>query len=593
MAATTTTTKTKRKATPRVKRITIDEAEEIKIQALADAKAEWDRDLEEKRAKEIEDEVHGSVNFGEAYNEADYDDPNEHGSPLDLNSPENMIDEVNEDIFDYVETNFAKKGVPVLYQVKRNGTIVGSLEPPCSWSMLQQDYGGGHYTVKAIHAITKQYIKTQTQSVAAPLQKEEFHHEPAPTPIIQAPQDSSEVLKILTNFIMQDKELKIRNTQAEDRSDRKNSEGINSGFITMITENSRTTQEMFSKMQDNTSRMIEKMNDNFTRSMEKQEDRTNKMFDKLADLSKDKKPDIGPLELIRMMNDSRAEGQDLMQTVMDMVEAKTPEPSEDNSSLVGTLAKTMIPLFAAAAKAPAPAPQQRGAARPPQQQIAPPQTAQPQGTTGNRPAPQATIYPEQTNNAGAQPRGTGSQKVIRKNSLGLPVYADTPDKIINPTLDEDFIGGAAQPNPAMVNEQEPTELDNMYDGASMAQKTIAMIAIPLIGEGIMNPALTPGDCAGNAMSVLQSQGFSPKVVLEEFTFDFMMGIAGGFGLGEDHKPWFDEFYKTIVLIGQPQATEAKVVNAAPVVNEGENIINADIQSNTGDDVIGGTEPSLS
>ncbi len=85
----------------------------------------------------------------------------------------------------------------------------------------------------------------------------------------------------------------------------------------------------------------------------------------------------------------------------------------------------------------------------------------------------------------------------------------------------------------------------IYEKATPAQQAIVELAFPLIAVYINRDGITPEIVANFVLDECRPQGFTPKVLEKEFTFDFLLQIASNFGIGEEKREWFGEFYETI------------------------------------------------
>jgi hypothetical protein len=467
------------------------------------------------RANEFGEDTASSGYFGDAYHE----------------NPED-----NFDIFEYCQKEHEDKGHSVEFFIKKNNEIMGELYGPCTWTMLQQKWGGGKYQVIAKDANTKQYIRSQTQRVGESLRPT---NEPERIVIPQAPQsppvDMTQMFSQMSQMFQSMQEMAHKEKAREERDEKKSYDSFNTAIMTVMQNQQTSTHDMFLKMSEISSKIAEKQSDNFSKLLEKMDDKQNKMFDKLAD-AQNKKQDIGPMELIKMMGDSRKEGQDTMQALYDLVEEKTAsmEPGDSKESLLGTLVKGFAPLLTQATKSmPSGIPTQpRG----------PIQSPMP-GTISNKQSlpqnPGVNSGPQR----GAPPRAA-TQSSDPNFILDLPTFTDksSNNTIIPETIENDFI------EPQTEIKDVNREGNDLYQNATMAQKYIVEIAVPTIAEYIFEDKMSPNDVANIVSSELQAQGLSPDVVVKEFTFELLLRVAKEFGIEETKKEWLEEFYAKIQSI---------------------------------------------
>lgn len=86
---------------------------------------------------------------------------------------------------------------------------------------------------------------------------------------------------------------------------------------------------------------------------------------------------------------------------------------------------------------------------------------------------------------------------------------------------------------------------DVYKNANKNQKLIVEMSLPIIAQYINDENITPELVAHFVIDECQNQGFGPQVLAKEFTFDFLLQIASNFGMAEEKKTWFGEFYETI------------------------------------------------
>lgn len=559
MPATTTEPASKRgrKSSPRrTKKISVEEAEREREEAI---KAALEKQREELEAKFEQEQA--EQDFGYSDFDAPEDEEEERGFTGSIfggqNAPTNDEGEVF-DIFTYTAKEYEARGKPVTYHIKRDNEVVGQLPAPCDWGILQRKYGGGIFQVVARDANNGQYFKSQTQRIAEPPKRDEDKQQHT---VIQQPQqpapDMNQMFNGLSQMFLQMQEMASKEKNREERDDKKANSEFNSTFLTLITNQQKQASDMMMKLAEMNNSTAKTQSDNFSKVIEKMDDKFSKMFEKLAD-AQNKKESIGTMDLIKIMNESRKEGSDTMANLLEMAEALAEArggESDSKESLLGTLVKGFAPLLAQANKSMAHA-QQRGAVH--QQPSALPQAPRSQNPGPNRAAQNIRLEEETSRRRSAQENRAGGGKKDWRSSLGLSTITDEEnsggsDPIIPQTLQgKEFIEReVAEPISPVDNQENEAVVDrdasDLYQNASPTQKLIAEIAIPTIIEHLFNDDVSASDVGHICLAELASQGVTAEIVLKEFSFDFLLEIAASFNMNVevDKRSWFEEFYATI------------------------------------------------
>lgn len=313
----------------------------------------------------------------------------------------------------------------------------------------------------------------------------------------------------------------------------------------------QSTQTMFMEMQKNTQEMMKSISENFSKSQERMDDKFSKMIEKISDGGKGKE-EFGLKEMLMLQQSAEDRGWDKMKMLLDLSEAKAEERlavleagggETKDSSMIGDLVKGILPLLSGASQQQqmilarqAQAHQQRGSlpGRQPSQTAS--QAPRSQGRTVQNPAPEsgrsAQKKPPQ------EPQGYREE-----NPLGLPTFSDMGDEGVETASHE--VETERSQVIDVTPRKEPRTIEEIYAEASPAAQAIANIAVPRIAELIMNDSVTPQQAAGLCLDECQEAGFDRDVILQEFSFDFMLQIAGCFGLAETKKQWFEDFYAHI------------------------------------------------
>lgn len=315
---------------------------------------------------------------------------------------ESETDEGDFDVFiEPAQEVIAKQGSP-RFRIKKDGQFLVTVNHPYSWDRLQQEHGGGFYSVTCINQ-KGQAVKTQSQTVAEPQEPKE-EEDPTGFGFSQASgsggsNSMSEFMKFATflKMFMGDKEAK---TQAATIAQATAGTESTKVIFQMMQENSKNSQQMFLEMMkmnqetakaisENTTKMIQSMNDKFEKIVSKKDDgvsvhQYHKELRDAEDRGYDKAMKI--TELIEKKADERA-----------VEKAELMSAEEGDGSLMSSLAKNILPIISKgleaqseAAKAAQTQHQARQILNPPPQQLRP---LPPQFVPGQQPPPQQQQQP--------------------------------------------------------------------------------------------------------------------------------------------------------------------------------------------------------
>lgn len=546
-----TETRRKTKSRSRVKKISIDDAEKEKEAAvkaaIVKAKEEWDREQEEDG---FEDDSYHEDKFG--METIGFD------TKSDEEIREQNEQEAAFDLFDWINANYYSKGIPVIYQIKRNNEIQGQMEHPCSWSLIQEKFGGGFFQIVAKKAIDKEYIKSQRQLVRPPMiNGKDKDKDPV---IVQPPQpsmDMNQMFQGMMGMFTQMQEMVQKERSREDREEKRSSDTFNSTFLNIVQNQQQTTTDMMLKLAEMSNTTSKEQSNNFTKMIEKLDDKFSKLFEKLAD-NQNKSSEFGVKDILLMTQQAEDRGRSLMETVMELADAKAERLAEmepdSKDSLLASLVKGFAPILTQANRSMQTANQSmpRGSLAP-QQRIPqiPPQHQNPGvARASQNPGASSRQAVRQAPRQGRE----WSEENFSAGALGLATFSDNDVSAGSVSADNESNHEAVIPhNPNGVLEghdfEEPKEVNrdanDLYENATMAQRTIAELAIPEIAKHIFDDSISPEASAEIVLLEVGSQGYSPEVVVKEFTFDFLLQIAKQFGIAEEKKTWFERFYAKI------------------------------------------------
>lgn len=473
-------------------------------------------------------------------------------SSTDLDDQFNEIEAGELDVFTYSSLVLSKIGDFPRFEIFRDGEQVGTRQGKYSWELLQQDYGGGDFVVKAKSRLTGRYVKQEARPIAGH-RKDLNRPDPSSD---TAPGWLSSVLEKITPQQPQQQALGIQDimllmAQMNPKND--NSAAIIAkaqteaqtqfmSTVLNITQQQNTQQQtMTLELQKNMNTIISQMNDKFE-----------KMFEKLTN----KKEEITPLELFDRMEKAAQRGIDSYKAMQDMAkelaeEMKGDEPEGEDKSITGTLAKVLLPLMQNAQNNQAIQQQQLIAHQHQQALMAaqaspqrPPQQRPPQHVMGGpntQPVESRPQQPPQSQNgAGA---GNGARPKVK--DLGMPVNFSekTAEKV------------------SVVENGKP-------EVVPVLKAKIFDTAITEIVEELIKDAPKGRDAAKRVLKKLNDEKLTSKDFLEHWTLEGIIraskelgayAVAEGQGRKEEFEKFLGEFYAYI----QSKATKADSVRGEP------------------------------
>lgn len=276
----------------------------------------------------------------------------------------NMVPQVapTEDIFDFCEVNYIQKGVPVSFIVNKNGTLIGELQFPLSWSALQKEWGGGLYTVRAKNCNTKKFLKVQTMTIAQPPNANKKEEPQMQEKIVERfvdrePQEPKmnflEMLQFMKG-IQGDAGEKVREAQKEARDSQTT---LMAAMMQMMAQTSKPTQssddkimQLMMQMQQNTNQMFEKVMMMTRESISEVSKSSEKIFEKLsqriealADNKKGNGLEYTPQQVMEMMMQSQQRGFEMWSHTERMAELKASQKLEILEATKGEAAEEARP----------------------------------------------------------------------------------------------------------------------------------------------------------------------------------------------------------------------------------------------------------
>lgn len=590
------TTATTRKKSRSRKTITVKKAEEEKQAAidaaLEAAQQEWE---EQERIRQSNND------FGhEGEPEFEDEDTDLSAESGYFGEPASDVQHDLNDVFIYTAKYCEEHNIVPIYYIKKDGNILPSITGQCSWDILIKRHGGGAYKIEARNSDTKKYIKGQSANVAD-VPRDEIHRE---EPVVinnpppQNPADLNKMFEGLSNVFMQMQDMVQKKEAREDRDEKRSSDSHNTLMMQMMTEqskiaseNAKSQSEMLLKIAEMQNKQSETQSKAIADVLKQMDDKFARTIEAMLKKEPDNKDALSTKDLIELIGNSRSEGMETMQTLVELAEtfSANQAPSDSKESMLGSLVKGMLPILTKANQSLDAA--SRGSL--PQGQIPHPAThqpssiplAQPQRPGGPVQAQPSQQAPRRTH----RPVNAPSPTIFSPQALGLPTFTDnvsssgstgpknqpvTPGHSapaaghipmsINPggpgadvrkqsanTISVPQGDLAPRTSDAVIVDSEikGTKFDrkqsDLYKGASVTQQTIAELAGPTIAMHLFDDKITPNDTAKIVLGELFGQGYNAQLVCEHFNVDLMMQSAAEFGVGEEKRGWFKEFYDTI------------------------------------------------
>jgi hypothetical protein len=352
-------------------------------------KKEKDLDLENSE----DDEGDNEEDFDE--DEGDNESPDPDEGYFTPPAPQKRVRKPKEaqedDIFEFCEKTYVNKGIPIRYEIRKNGYFAGELEHPCSWRIIQENYGGGLFAIKAKHGHNSQIVKRQSISISQPsspyqpnkpAQEQENMGIPQGQPqvierIIEREAPSQPINYLEMFGVIQKMQETSQHSIKEAQKESQNSQNTLMAALLQMATNKPAPQTssddkimaLMMQMQQNSNQMFEKMMENTQRSIEAVQKNTDKMMEKMTERI-EKMGDGGnglkysPEQIMQLMMQGQQRGFDMWQGLdkmadmkaaqrMEMLEATKETAVEESrpKSMTEKLIDTMLPVVASAIQA--------------------------------------------------------------------------------------------------------------------------------------------------------------------------------------------------------------------------------------------------
>ena len=407
------------------------------------------------------------------------------------------------DFFDYCTMVYERKGKAIQYYIKKNGKYVTTLKPPLDWDKLRSLFGSGHYTVQCKDELTNAFLKQKSEVLdELPNQDTSTAVDPNAPPFAFGGSSSSSDSMTALMAMMQEqnaqraaseREQRIRDeaTRREDREReevrrREDRESKNDLMKTLIGVVPLLLPLVMPKKDDKLDTLVDFMKDNAREAQRQSE----KMLERLERAQTDKKDALNPLELIRLLNESKKDGQNEMKEMLDMVEERAAERAaqmgdgDKEESTLALLIKNLGPGLAALMA------QNAGAAAAAQTLPAPIEES----------VEVEPVEPVQAARAAAPPKSKDEldQEVVLKTLF--PFFAEQLARIQNKV------------------------------------------------------AVDPVAAARESLNLLKAKGFSQDRVLALFNREILFGVLRTYNIPKEHDSWFNRYYESLLVKESEQSS---------------------------------------
>lgn len=503
-------------------------------------------EIEERRLAEEDDE-----DEDEDDDDVDSDDGDEDDTPTP--PKRNLTPQLppTDDIFDFCEMEYVRKGVPVSFIVSKNGTLIGELQFPLSWHALQQEWGGGLYTVRAKNINTKKFLKVQTMTVAEPPNRnsnKKNDEAPVEKPVErympQEPQQPPVNFLELLSFMQKtqsDSSDKVREAQREARDSQTT---LMAAMMQMMSQTAKpqTSSDdkimaLMMQMQQNTNQMFEKVMmmtresiSEVSKSSEKIFEKLSQRIDTLADTKKPSGLEYSPQQVMELMMQGQQRGFEMWSQMerladvkasqrLEILEATKSEAVEESrpKSLTEKLVDSMLPAVASvisaqvAAQQRSPQPALPAAPRPKPVPAKPQAPAPRQAPARPRPAaPQPKPRPKPSPEAPRVPEVIEVEAAPKADPFGFP-SASTTAPVENPIIEASAESFDEEKFNAYMN-HAATSLMNSYQAKKPIPDTTLELVSSLQAQGIEVPDFLSACPRAKVNETLQSFGADETIM---------------------------------------------------------------------------------
>lgn len=458
----------------------------------------------------VEVSVDDIIDFVEDDNEPELD--NLEGEDMDINFTQSFTEDDShalEQEYDFFEScyNVAKNRnqFPRFY-IKKDGQLLGSMNYPCSWEILQKTYGGGHYNIQARDAGTGRYIKSISELVAEPLSTEDDYPSDFESSSSHSGTNTMELLAMMNRF-QEQSESKVReSTMSQSNS-----------FAAMLQTMMSSQQESSLQMQ----LMIMEMNkQSQTQAQSQQQLLTTLLTTMLTQKpSEAPKSDFNALTVLKMIQDAEKNAETRTKSWFELIDRKAEAlaeekaasmkgESEGEESFTKSLVKGFIPVIS--------------------------QMVQAQGQA----QPQASLQAQELEAHKLEQQQLMLQKARAEQQRQAVLSSAKPAK---PSQAEP----PARQELKNINTLKKETKDMSTTTDDKLRENIVNICQSDIAQGFIL-SRNARSVATHCVKKLEKANILRQDVIRVFKLDDFFALAERYGVLERAKPWITEFYETLV-----------------------------------------------
>lgn len=246
---------------------------------------------------------------------------------MSSDSEEQKTFKSNYDIFEYAQKTLEQIGDYPVFAIHRDGEQYPSKYGRYSWDQLQQDLGGGDYTIWAKSKATGRIIKKESRRLAGE-RKDVFKKEEDPKPDTQYQQvnqkdDFEKLLSLVQIMNMNNKNDASAALIAKSNND--STTTMMTTIMTQVQEQGRQFQQMLMEIQKASIQSQEKAQQDALRREEKLQERFEKLMEKVTT----KKDEFSLKDILEMQSKAMDRGYSSYKEQMEMAKELAEEMSEN------------------------------------------------------------------------------------------------------------------------------------------------------------------------------------------------------------------------------------------------------------------------
>lgn len=457
------------------------------------------------------------INFKDDHDEMDVED----------------LSEPDLDFFNEVYRIASSRGQSPKYYIKKDGQLIGSMNHPCSWEILQKTYGGGHYNIQARAMGTGQFIKSTSELVADIAAPETPHHEDVKP--AQSGAYNLELLAMMNKFQEQSENKAAASAAAQSNS-------LAAMMQVLVSSQQQSSQQMQT--------MILEMNKQAQAQAQSQQTLLMTLITTMMNQKPvEAKSDFNALTVLKMIQDAEKSAETRTKSWFELVEKKAESLAEEKAaalsskdeeeeSLTKTVIKGFIPVIS--------------------------QLVQSGGINSSSPQ----TGPSHQEIQRAQMIDAARRHREEQARLNAPPEK-TPGLAPRPGVPQSFDGTKPVQNAGPLNRNNVVNLkdankntnlteDNKVSAESELKKKIIETIQGDIAQGFMLNRKA-ANVAEHCVKKLEKRGIMRQTLTQTFSLQELYDLAQHYGVLEKAKPWITEFYETLA---QKPATVNGVTESA-------------------------------